>query len=170
GRASVQFGPLRDGLRIVDGHREELRRRIIEDVEDLAALRLETDRRYQNESVDRARAHRRHLGCGPSADRVAQQVAPGAPGGLDEPEVEPGEVVDTVHPFGVAGAPEARVRGCPHCEALRYLCKPAGPATIAAGAVEHQQGLALPTDPGMHAHATDRDRLLTRSHGPYYAP
>ena len=36
GGAAVELVPLRDGLRIVHRHGEELRRRVIEDVEDLA--------------------------------------------------------------------------------------------------------------------------------------
>src|SRR5439155_3743750 len=97
-------------------------------------------------------------------------MRPAEPGGVDEPEMEPGEVIDAVHPVGVAGAPEARMRGRPHCEALGHLREPPGPPTVAAGAVEHQQWVALPADPGVHADTADRDGLLSRSHAPYYAP
>src|SRR2546422_4339236 len=170
GRSAVELVPLRDGLRVVHGHGEKLRGRIVEDVEDLARLRLGAARRRQNEPVDRARAHRCQLRRGPPSDRVAHEMRSAEPGGVDEPEVEPGEVVDAVHPVGVAGAPEARVRGRPHREALGDLRQPPGPATVAAGAVEHQQGIALPANPCVHADAADGDRLLTRLHAPYYAP
>ena len=75
-------------------HSEELRRRIIEDVEDLAGLGLETDRRDQDEPGERAGAHRGHLGRGPAADRMTQEVRLAELRRLDEPEVEPGEIVD----------------------------------------------------------------------------
>src|SRR3989442_11581710 len=117
-----------------------------------------------------AAVQHRNVPPGPPADRVAQEMRPAEPGGVDEPEMEPGEVVDAVHPVGVAGAPEARMRGRPHREALGHLREPPGPPTVAAGAVEHQQRVALPADPGVHADTADRDGLLSRSHAPYYAP
>ena len=64
---------------------------------------------------------------------------------------------------------EAGMGGRPHRVALRDLVHPAPPAAIAAGAVEHQQGVALAADPGVHVDAADRDRLLMGSHAPYYA-
>src|SRR5262245_22543897 len=97
-------------------------------------------------------------------------MRPAETGGLDEPEMEPGEVVDGVHPVGVVRAPESRVRRSPHREALGNLIEPARPAAVTAGAVEDQQGSALPADPRVDAGAADGDRLLMGSHAPYYAP
>src|SRR5262249_55153709 len=170
GRPAVELLPLRDRLRVVHGHGQELSRRVVEDVEDLTRLGLEADRGDQNDPGQGTGAHRGHLRRRPAADRVAQQVRPPELRRLDEPEIEPREVVDALHPVGIVRAPEAWMGRCPHGEALRDLVEPARPAAVAAGAVEHQQRLARPADPGMYADAADRDRLLTRSHAPYYAP
>src|SRR5262249_62321507 len=91
-------------------------------------------------------------------------------GGFEEPEMEPGRVVDAAHPVGVGGAPEPRVRRRPHGEALGNLIEPARPAAVTAGAVEHQQRRALTTDPRVSAGTAYRDPLPTSSHPPYSPP
>jgi hypothetical protein len=164
-----QLVPLRHALRIVHVQIAKLLRCMEEDVEDLAGLRPEARRRHQDQPVDRARAHRRHLGRRPAADRVAQQVGAPESGRIDEPEVEAREIVDPIHPLGVTGSAEARVRRCPHGVALGDPIHPAAPAAVAAGAVQHEQRGAPAADPGLDADTTDRDGLLTWSHAAYYA-
>src|SRR3989442_8575484 len=115
-------------------------------------------------AVERGRANARLPRRRPPADRVAEHVRPAEPGGVDEPEIEPGEVVDALHPVGVARAAEAGMRRSPDREVLGNLLHPACPSPVAAGAVEHEQGIAPPTDPRVDVDAADRDRLLAGSH------
>ena len=53
----------------------------------------------------------------------------------------------------------------------RHRQAPLSPSAVkaSAGAVEHQQRLALTADPRVHVDAAHRDRLLVRFHGRYYA-
>ena len=155
---------LRDGRRVEDGVREQLLRRVVEDVEDLAHLGLKPGRRDQHQAIDDVRTHGGHLRRGPPADGVPEEVHAIEPHYVEEPEVEAREVVDALHPVGRVGAAEARMGGGVDRVALGHRVHPAEPAPVAARPVEDQQGIALAADPQLHPGRADRDRLLARLH------
>src|SRR3989442_1272953 len=109
-------------------------------------------------------------GSHPPADGVSEHVWPAEAGGVDEPEIEAREIVDAFHPRRVARPSESGMGGGPHGEALGHLLDPPRPSAIAAGTVEDHQRLALAAGPRVDVDTADRDRLLTGSHAPYYAP
>src|SRR5688572_9392961 len=92
-------------------------------------------------------------------------MRPAEPRGVDEPEVEAREIVDSLHPVRVARSPEAGMRGRPHLVALGDLPQPAREAAIAAGAMQDEQRRTAPAAPHVHVDAADGDALFARIHG-----
>src|ERR1700682_4837122 len=79
---------------------------------------------------------------------------------VKKPEVEPGKVVDALHPVRGIGVAKARVGGRVDGMALGHGGYPSAPSSVASGAVAHEQGIARPANESMHLDSADADCLF----------
>ena len=164
GRSAIELGPFRNRGWIMHRALEHFFRRKVEDVQDLALRRLEPSGGHEDEPIDPTRMHCRQF-CGrPAANGMPKQVHPRQPERVEKPQIEPGEVVDALHPVRGVGLAKARVGGRVDGVALGHRGHPSPPASVASGAVKDEQGIACPADERVHFDSADPDRLLARHH------
>ena len=100
---------------------------------------LDADRRDQHQLVDRRRVLGRNLGCGPAADRMADQHDSGQFQSCDQFEIEVREVVDRVDPDRQARSAEAWMHRRDHVEPLAERGEERRGRIKSAAAVQEQQ-------------------------------